>query len=235
MPKKDSLKDFVEGYIAAKEKANKSLGFADWLKENRIKSQSTASLRGAAGELLKSKSNLGATAERLAQMGLSSGGYAERMKKLRTDAASKRLFDGRSAILSSKEDARTDYRSYLAKNPTTNGRVFRSTVNSIKDSSIIDYDTAYFYAIGAGLSESDAKAAATAATDAVKRELRVSISKSIISKKLTESEAREYAASLGFSKDEIEDIASYAKRVNELISSGDISYEDYLGSLEKDD
>ena len=232
MDEKNSLENFVESYIAAKKKENKTLGFADWMKRNGISTTDGARLKSAAGELMRAQSTYGKRAEMLGSGGLLGSGYSKRLAEIAGAKASGNFADAKSALAAKEDSVREGYRSYLSKNSATNERVFRSTVNSIKDSSITNYDTAYFYAIGAGLSETDAKAAATAATDAVKKQLSVSISKSIISKKLTELEAREYAASLGFSKDEIEEIAAYAKRVNELIGNGDISYEDYLKYLE---
>ena len=232
MNEKNSLENFVESYIAAKKKENKRLGFSDWLKQNSVSTPDGGKLKSAAGELLRAQNTYGKTAEKLGTNGMLGSGYEKRLAEISRAKAGENFTEAKASLSDKIQKAKTSYQNYLSKNAGLNARIFRSTVNSIKDSSITDYDTAYFYAIGAGLSENDAKAAATAATDAVKKDLKVSISKSIISKKLTELEAREYATTLGFSKDEIEEIAAYAKRVNELIGSGDISYEDYLKYLE---
>ena len=95
---------------------------------------------------------------------------------------------------------------------------------------MINYDTAYLYAISAGLPSSDARAAASAATEANKQDLKRKISKTIVSKSLTSLQAKEYALSLGFSLEEAEEIAKYADSINSSASVDGIK--NYLDELQ---
>ena len=225
MNKSDSLEKFISEYISQYPRDDKkAISYSDWLKQNdrgtrKIKEETDLAINA----LAKAKSAGGSLGESLGSLGLSDSGYAFFLRRQRVGEKTGILNEKKQELLDAESLSKESFRSYLSKNRTTTERVFRSTVNTIRSSGIISYDTAYLYAISAGLPSADAKAAASAATEINRSELKESITKTILSKSLTAAAAKEYALSLGLSREEAEAFGKYAEKINSSASVDNIA------------
>lgn len=236
-----SLEDFIKTYVTNKILSESKESYASWLKKNGVNSEAIyeKDLANAETEYAKSKSEYGSRAEKLSSIGLSSGGYSdylngkayEQMQKSKESAKERYLNNEREnakgydnyskAYDESRYSAMKDYVTTLTDMNEKQSSLYTSVIKDVSVAGITDYDTALIYAKNAGLDEEYAASAAKTATEEAKRERNSRIMETVISRNMTESQARQYALSLGLNSDEAEKIAIYARNINDLIYSSD--------------
>jgi hypothetical protein len=213
---KETFEDYLKKYIKNKAISSTKEGYAEWLKTNGVDSEKiyTDTLRDIEADYQKARSEHGAAAEKLAELGLSSSGYSDYLNGVAYYQMQKNKLIAQDRKASNEKENLKGYRNYLEKHKDKAQKTFTSVLTGIENAKITDYESAYEYAISAGLEESDATAAAKLATDSVVRKIKESIIKEIISNKLSEKETAEYAKALGLSEEDAKKLSEYAKSVS---------------------
>jgi hypothetical protein len=219
--KTKSLEDFIEEYLQNKAKSETAESYGAWLEKKGLNPRLDYSedIRRISDSYNRGRSTYGINAEKSAELGLTGSGYSEYISRA---AKEKLLSDSADAVrtLQSKEKKNvSDYREYVDKLIRSEKRDYRTIVKELGSYGVVDYDTAYKYAVASGLSAAEAKIAAKNVSDLTKNKLRTMIMKAVMSKSLTGSETKTYALSLGFSEEEAGEIAKYAESINEYIKS----------------
>lgn len=228
-----TLEEFVENYIQNKAKASTKESYADWILTHgggadRIYADS---MRDIAADYAVARSQHGANAERLAKLGLSASGYSDYLSGKAYSEMQKSKSDARELYAKAASDNAAGYQEYLKEYAEKENKSYERIVNELTERGIIDYDTAYNYAVGAGLGDDMAKTAAKTASDVSRAKLKKSIVNTVMEQQLTSSQAKQYALQLGLSEAEAEEIAKYATSANEYVSSGTYTDKDYLEDL----
>ena len=111
-----------------------------------------------------------------------------------------------------------------------NDAIYKEAKRALESSQIIDYDKAYAKALEFGLDEDSASSLAKTTTETARSAAINKVTTAIISRALTMNQTREYALSLGLSKEDADSLAELAFKTNESV--GDIvsqgNYLDYL-------
>ena len=229
-----TLEEFVENYIQNKAKSSTEQSYADWLRLNGINAEKiySDSISDITVDYARAKSQYGANAEALARLGLNSSGYSDYLSGKAYGEMQKSKSNAKSKYVESTNKNAAGYEDYLSQYTKAENKIFESIVDEISGKGIIDFTQAYSYAIGAGLGEDAAKAAAKTGSDLSRTALKKSIVNTVITKQLTSGEAKEYALQLGLGEEEADEIAEFAKKTNEYVSySGSYTNEDYLEIL----
>lgn len=214
-----TFEDYLKTYIRNQALSNTKDSYAEWLRKNGTDSGKIygETLRDIESDYRRARSEHGATAERLAGLGLSESGYSDYLNRAAYSEMQRKKLLAKDEKESLEKENAAGYSDYLEKYNEKNKKAFNSAISEIENAKITDYDAAYQYAKSTGLNESDAAAAAGLATDSVIKKIKESIIKEITSKKLTEKETAEYAKALGLSDDIAKELSEYAKSVNETV------------------
>ena len=216
MTKTPTLRDFVKSYVQNQEYKTSDEDYRRWLKENGIDSERiyADSIRDITSDYKMAKSEYGALAESLSNLGLTASGYSDYLNGKAYSEMQKRKEGARSKYAENEEKNRKGYSEYVAELAKAEKSSYDNVVSSITAAGIMDYDEAYSFALSQGLSESSAELAAKSASDNVRRKTRESALKTIIGQSFGKSQAREYSLALGLSKTEAEELAEYADKIN---------------------
>ena len=230
-----TLEEFVENYIQNRAKASSKESYADWIISHGGSPEKiyADSMREIAADYAVARSQHGANAEGLARLGLSASGYSDYINGKAYSEMQKSKSDARALYAKAASDNAASYKEYLSEYAKKESQGYEKVVEELTERGVIDYDTAYNYAVGAGLGEDIAKAAAKTASDLGRAKLKKSIVNTVMSQQLTSSQAKEYALQLGLSETEADEIARYAANANEYVSSGGYTDKDYLEELKK--
>ena len=233
--KSQTLEEFVENYIKNKAKSNTKESYTDWLISNGINAESiySTSIRDINADYARAKSEYGINAERLGRFGLGTSGYSDYINGKAYSEMQRSKADARNDYSEAAAKNAVGYQEYLKKYTDKENERYEKIVNEITEKGIIDYSTAYNYAVGAGLGESMATAAAKTANDISLTKLKKSIINTVLSQQLTASQAKEYALNLGLGETDAEEIAKYASAANEYVSTSKYTDKDYLESLKE--
>ena len=226
-----TLEEFLKDYIKTQKAQRSKESFDTWWAKyggDAIGGAAKAMSRLETG-YAKSRQGYGAGAERLADMGLIGSGYGEYLGKL----SKKTLIDGKREI---GEDYAKDirenerlYGEYSEKYDNDIEKLQSSVTEDIRKSGTIDYDTAYLFAINAGLPDEEAMLAAKSGSELAKSAAKASVYNAIINKHLNSSEALELSLGLGFSEKEARELSEFAKIYRGYRYQDDgLSYSEYL-------
>ena len=146
---------------------------------------------------------------------------AERLKQ--EEAAKKEAEKLEEAAKKEKEENQKAYEKAMQE-------IYKKVEAELKASEIADYDKAYSYGIGMGLTEADASHLAKTYTEKARNSKINTVANAIISKKLTMKQAKAYALTLGLSEADANLLAEFAYKANESVSDilTDTNYLDYL-------
>ena len=226
--KTQTLEDFVENYIQNKINSNAEKTYAGWVIANGVNSDKILSddVRKLTLDYRKDNGDYGILAEKLHGMGLSSSGYSNYLNEKAYSDMKSGIADAKKQFAQNEQENLVRYADYT----DAQKKKFTGIVNSIENAGMIDFDSAYEYAVNSGLSENDAKMAAKTANDIVRKRLKDSIMKTVISKNLTKQQTLQYALSLGLNKDDAAELSYYADYINGYFNSSDYEggYLDYL-------
>lgn len=226
-----TLKDFLKEYIKTQKLQNSKEEFNAWTAKygNDAVGNASKMLSALNADYAKSLPSHGAGAERLADMGLAGSGYGEYLAQ-----SSKRLLsEGKRKVEESyAEDLKRNdelYSDYSEKYDVSLQKLKSSVISDIEASGTLDYDTAYLFAINAGLPDEEAMAAATSGSELAKNKARAIVYDAIVDKVLTSGEAFEFSRGLGFTEEEARKLAEFAKNYRGFrYGGGDRTYAEYL-------
>ena len=256
MAEKKTLEEFIREYVDKKISDGEVMGIGDFKKSTLPLPDTSESLRKSAlGSAISKNPTYGLNAERLAEAGLTGGGYASYLSSVAERAKKSALsIPGQSAPTSAQS-----YESYLSKHVKDAEGLYQkelqaeekeraaakkerekydklkiTVADEIVSKTIISYKDAYTHAISRGLDKEDATAIAEKSSAAAKEKLKVSILENVILNKLGASETLVYALTHGLSEDEAITLASAAKSINQDIKNEEYSksYLDYLREQE---
>ena len=226
-----TLEEFLKEYINTKRKQNSKESFDSWSAKygNGAEDTLASSMLKLDTGLFRAQSGYGARAERLADSGLSGSGYAQYLDSLAKEryGEQKRLAASDYARLFRKNAK--DYARYSEEYDVDISKLKSSVIDDIRSSGTLSYDTAYLFAINAGLPDEEAMAAAKSGSDMARQEATQKVYDTIMSDNLTSAEAIELSKGLGFTEAESESFGEYAKIYTEY-RRGDqsLSYSEYL-------
>ncbi len=220
---KETFEDYLKKYIQNKALSSTKESYADWLRSNGVDSKKvyTDTLRDVETDYLRARSEHGANAERLAELGLGASGYSDYINGVAYSEMQNKKRLAREDLHESERKNLSSYRDYTAEYTAKAEKAFSEAYRGIQSSGIADYEKAYAYAVSAGLGEEGASIVAKLASDSVVRSLREKVMKEIISKYLTEAQAMEYAKGLGLGEDDAKELSQYAKTINETVRTSD--------------
>ena len=229
MSSSPTLEEFVKTYIENKVKSSSVNSYADWLKANGVNAEKiySDSIRDITADYERAKSEYGNKAESLAKLGLTASGYSDYLSANAYSTMQKRKAGARDKFAENEAKNRSGYTSYLNEIIDKEGKAYKSIVSAITSQGIMNYEEAYNYAVGAGLSEENAKLAAKTASDMVRRDVREKVIKTIIAQNFNKKQAKEYALALGLDESDADELASYAGEINEYVHFDD-DYLEYL-------
>ena len=171
--KTETLEQFVENYIQNKVKSNVKRSYEDWVRENGIDSNGIYSdtVRDLTLGYQTGKGGYGAVGENLYGMGLTYSGYSDYVNERAFSDMKKGLTAAKETFDKNEGKNMQGYVEAIEKEQ----RKFTTLVSSIENAGIADFNSAYEYAVSAGLSDEDAKMVAKAGSDIVRKKLKNSI------------------------------------------------------------
>ena len=216
MAESKSLEDFVKTYIQNKAKSETAESYASWLKANGIDSEKiyADSIKDISADYHRQRSEYGRFAEGLADIGLTASGYSDYLNSAAYAEMQRRKAGARSKYSENEAENRRGYSDYLNEVREKENSTYKRVVDGIKNEGIMNYESAYKYAVGAGLSEEAASAAAKSASDMVREDVIKGAIKTIITYSYNAKQARAYATALGLSEEEANELAKYAESIN---------------------
>lgn len=228
-----TLEEFLKEYIGTKKKQSTKESFESWTAKYGINAEDITSkrLRNLDTGYAKGISGYGALSEELADAGLVGSGYGEYLKR----TSKKRLSEKETDAIESYADAfrknANAYSEYSKEYDTDLAALKSSVIADIKNTATLDYETAYLFAINAGLPDGEAQAAAKSGTDMARQVTAASVYDKIINKRLTSAQAIELSKGLGFSDGEAQAFGEFAKIYGEYrYGNSGLSYSEYLKS-----
>ena len=226
---KPTLVGFLDEYIKSSAKKNEKKSYAEWLTDrgSTTVKDYAAALSAARAEAASLPTH-GATAERLAGVGLSGSGYAGYLAK-KGEIANEELYRGISERYNTKIAAeKEDYYDYSDDFDERTEKTKSSVIDSIKRNKIVSFADAYALAVNKGLSYEDATAAAKSGTDAAVAAVKDEVIQKIFEEYLTYGEALALAKSLGLGGEDAEELGEFAKQYTSYGDSYGKSYSKYL-------
>ena len=228
---KISLQDYIDEYLADRNSRNTKT-YEQYImrsgKGGHIVAHDTKT--AAEKKYARSQPTYGRSADGLAESGLAGSGYASYLQ----DAAAvqrKNDYDmARGALLSIEADNMNTYKDYIGELQKESLKKRDDILKKLEGAMITDYDRLYGLVLQLGLSESDASALAKLKTETAIKKLTDKAVIAVIDHRMTKGQAQLYAEGLGLPKPEVEKIADYAEKINQLMDYNDLpqEYLDYL-------
>ena len=226
-----TLEEFLKEYIKTQKLQNSKDSYDRWAAKygGDPVGDAARAIRAAETDYAKSLPGHGARAESLAEMGLSGSGYGEYLSKM-----SKKQLEGQKTIAAedyadSIRDTAKLYGEYSREYDRKLENLKSSVISDIEASGTLDYDTAYLFAINAGLPDDEAMAAATSGSALAKNKASATVYDAIVKRVLTSGEALELSRGLGFTDEEARKFAEFAKNYRSYrYGGGDRTYAEYL-------
>lgn len=213
MNRSKTLEEYLKGYVNNKQYVRNPAPTA----KNAIKFSEAISR--AVNERKLRDAGYGAEAERLASTGLSQSGYKDYLERRNNALFKNELDDALDEKISGEIKSamkHAELENERAKNVILG---MDKVVRFAYKNSITDFDELYNYALGVGLSEYNAKEAAENGVKKTSVRIRSNnIEKTrnaIVSKRLTKTQAYEYAISLGLSEEDALELSKLAYKINQ--------------------
>ena len=232
MPTSPTLEDFVKNYLKNKAVTESPEGYAEWLRSNGVPADRiyANSMRDISTDYRQQRSEFGSNAENLASLGLSSSGYSDYINGKAYSEMQKSKRAARESYGTALSQNAADYKNYVDSINKAESDTFRAAVKEISGKGILNFDIAYNYALAGGLSDDAAKAAASAANELARSEIKERVTRTVLTQRLTERETLGYALALGLTEEDAKGLAKYAEYINHYLDDSKYSdgYLDYL-------
>lgn len=170
-------------------------------------------MKNAEAAYAKASPTYGAAAEAIGSAGLTGSGYAEYLSAAAEKQRQNALAAAEEGLAARRASLSDSYKEYLENYRKEQEKTYLAVTSKIASGNSLNYEAAYRYARGAGLSEEDARRAAGYGVSSAERRIRSSAARYIFSHHLTAAEARTYARGLGLSDEAVSLLADYADRV----------------------
>lgn len=212
MKKLASLQSFFDTYIKNQSISNGTADYQAYIAEQSAKIDDTYNdaLERLYSDSVRSRSTYGTTAQALSNMGLTNSGYAKFI-----DSQSKSMLKaGKDDIISKESDKRSElgasYKDYIKDYVNNRNKLTASITDKLINNGILDYNSAYSYAVSAGLSDKEAKVASQNAYNALRQNVITSIVTKLTDMHLTTDMATTLAKSYGLNAADVERVRNYA-------------------------
>lgn len=201
-------------FLNKKKRENDPKGFAVWMRQNGTQMQNSITPDDAAATKARSAPTHGVHAERLFEKGLSSSGYASFLadEAERAFKSAKQKYEQDSA--SALEKNLSGYARYLTSHEEGQASLRKQMIDRIGSGESFDTETAYQIALSSGLTDENARVAASLGVTAAKEKATSRLLEMILDQRLKENRVMEYARSMGFTEEEVEKFGAYAKQIN---------------------
>ncbi len=190
--------------------------FSVWMRKYSTAKTTLPTSDDAAATRVRAGVGHGANAEALYGMGLQNGGYAQYLKTQteRDFASAKTAYKTASDAV--KEQNLSGYARYLSDHEQKQSNLKRRVTESIASGDSLDLENAYRVALASGLTEKNARIAAEIGIEAAKKQISGRLIQMILDKRLATYRVSKYAKEMGFSDEEAERFAAYAKDINSV-------------------
>ncbi len=214
--KEKTFEEFISEYVENKVKSNTKESYSEWVKRNGIDADEIYfdTLSGIEADYKRDLSTHGTDAERLSRLGLTGSGYSDYLSGKAYSALQESKLRAKESYAENTAKNEQGYQSRLAENKKQETELFESVINAISTDRILDYDTAYSYAVSRGLSKESAAAAARLSGEYTRYSLKSSVMNTIVSYRLSGKQALNYALGLGLSEEDAEELSKYAEAMN---------------------
>ncbi len=204
----------MTSFLTQKKKENNPASFSVWMRKNGVQSQNSLTPDKAATIKAKSAPTHGLSAERLFDKGLSNSGYAQFLEgeAEKSFQAAKQQYAQDSA--SAFEKNLSGYARYLTSHEEAQASLRKQMIDRISKGESFNTEIAYQMALSTGLTDENAKIAASLGVAAAKEKASSRLLEMILEKRLKDIRAMEYARSMGFNEEEIEKFGAYAREIN---------------------
>ncbi|MBP3592490.1 MAG: hypothetical protein J6K14_08415 [Clostridia bacterium] len=204
----------MTAFITKKKRENEPGSFSVWMRKHGTELKNELTPDKAATIKAKSAPTHGTNAEALFDKGLTGSGYARFLadEADRSFKAAKQNYDRDAA--STLEKNLSGYARYLTSHREAQDTLRKQMIERIGRGESFDTEGAYQIAIAAGLTEENARAAATLGVAAAKERATSRLLEMILEQRLQAARVTEYARSMGFNDEELERFAAYAKQIN---------------------
>ena len=204
----------MTAFITQKKRENNPQSFSTWMRKSGTQMKNTLTPDKSAVVKIKSAPTHGRAAEGLFGKGLSNSGYARFLadEAERSFQNAKKVYAEDSA--STLEKNLSGYAKYLTSHEEGQASLRKQMIERIGRGESFDTEGAYQIAIAAGLTEENARAAATLGVAAAKERATSRLLEMILEQRLQAARVTEYARSMGFNDEEVERFAAYAKQIN---------------------
>ena len=226
-----SLEGYLKKALATVPYVSGAKSYSDYIKDtgSSYKSDYSRAMQKAALNYTKRLAGYGATAEGLANAGIS-GGYAARLDDMAKESyigEAEALYENKAAA---ESELLSGYRKYLESFTKQRDTLKKNVREQLMKGEVISPDSLYSYGIGAGLTEAEAKEI----SDSVYKSLRLKVMGDILSRVASLTLDPERAVMLATDKGlNRSDVDLLRKRALEYYSPSttDSSYLDYLESI----
>lgn len=201
-------------FLKQKKRENEPSSFSAWMRKNGTQLQNTLTPDKAASEKARSTATHGTAAEGLFDKGLSQSGYARFLadEAARSFQGAKQKYEQDTASMLEKN--LSGYARYLTSHEQTQASLRKQMIDRIGNADSFNSETAYQIALTAGLTEENARVAASLGITAAKEKAASLLLERIVTERLAEWRAMQHALNMGFSQEEAQKFGEYAKTIN---------------------
>jgi hypothetical protein len=206
----------MTSFFTQKKRENNPQSFSTWMRKNGTQIKNTLTPDKAATIKIKSAPTQGLAAEGLFGKGLSNSGYARFLgdEAKRSFQNAKKLYAEDSA--SALEKNLSGYARYLTSHEEGQASLRKQMIDRIGKGGSFNTETAYQIALSSGLTDENAKVAASLGVAAAKEKATSRLLEMILAERLKDYRAMEYAREMGFNEEEIEKFGAYAREINDV-------------------
>ena len=204
----------MTAFITQKKRENNPQSFSTWMRKNGTQMKNTLTPDKAATLKVKSAPTQGLSAERLFGKGLSNSGYA----RFLGDEAARSFQNAKKSYIedsaSALEKNLSGYSRYLTSHEEGQASLRKQIIDRIGKGGSFNTETAYQIALSSGLTDENARVAASLGVAAAKEKATSRLLEMILEERLKDYRVMEYARTMGFNEEEVERFGAYAREIN---------------------
>ena len=201
-------------FLDKKRKENEPGSFSVWMRKHGTELKSDLTPDKAATVKIQSSPTRGRAAESLFSGGLQGSGYANYLANEATKAFKNAKLQYEKDSASTLEKNLSGYARYLTSHREAQASLRKQMIERIGRGESFNENTAYEIALNAGLTDENAKAAASLGVAAAKERATSRLLEMILEQRIMRNRAMEYARSMGFTEEEVQKFGEYAMRIN---------------------
>ena len=200
--------------LSKQKKENEPGSFSVWMRKYGTELKNDLTPDKAASARARSLPTHGAVAESLFDKGLNKSGYASFLAKEADQSFDKAKRQYAKDVSSTLEKNLSGYAKYLTSHRETQASLRKQMIDRIGRGESFDENAAYEMAISVGLTDENARSAASLGVAAAKERASSRLLEMILEQRLLAFRAMAYAREMGFNEDEVQKFGEYAKQIN---------------------